>query len=981
MAKSGGGSERSTGQEGRAELIAVRMLNPPPILRVTGPLLPVLTKATIKTAFLPDGSDTHTPLASQTQRIPLTYIPSTATAPTGLRSKRLEKEEKKKRLREQASRYGFGQTLPFERRKMAEKERQALQEGLSFPGLWISEGIEKTKEFTLELTLGFPRDERLDVSSHPGRNPSSVVRDSIDAALPLEESGAQPAGASESIGQTVEHTVSSELFSHHHTLGDTSSNVAQEPMGGGAPTMDSVHPPSASGGGQPQAQTEHAEPPTPNTLEHDSWARFTSAPLNVVSKPSQKTAKARSMASCFTVDDSFSLWVRIHAQTVRTKYMKLDATGDEPHLTTRTGQWTPFRFQVTERAAAQEVSDRSTSSRKRGNAQLDNVLTYGSVGCLVDLQSGIMTEPMRLVKIEKNEHLVGTDYGHPVSDLQRVGFVRLVNGNDDYAGGGRWYLSAPGARMGGAEASNASSGSPRGAQGSDSNPPEDFDPQTLESVADPSALPPLTAGKQRKRKTKRFALAEAVIAEDAGGAEFSLTWTKASRYEADRMRISGKERIMRLELCEKVEDWMCWTLGGVGKSLFPRESRYRVADHLVDSFTHSFFDGTQSAETETLPATPIDPVPRSLRPPAFDFETNTLELTLSDFIAMDALADAQKYEVFLGPLGPLSTSIYHSRAPVNAGADDGTTAHFEAVPYFDVQSSIPYRSVRSDYPCNRPHAIVVVDMPRAEEIIRAMQECYAEAQYQGTSTLHTVSGESIEADGWLNTSEPIPQPEAEFKTLSGPSGQPDRSGDDNGVSAKRSNQDGGNEGEQALSAGDLGEAHLGLEQMLTASHGEEHVTDQHQHDVDDIAAVLAAHASENDFSLSQIDDAFLTSNLDPSLHDPHPIPEHSGGNTLTVPPKTETHTSQGAVEPLSAGHGVSAETSTSDPETPPPPLRLSKPEQEDKKVEMVPLPVLLIRKADGVGFGVGRSVVAERVDSKAPGEKASWGESCALMGE
>jgi hypothetical protein len=54
-----------------------------------------------------------------------------------------------------------------------------------------------------------------------------------------------------------------------------------------------------------------------------------------------------------------------------------------------------------------------------------------------------------------------------------------------------------------------------------------------------------------------------VVAEDAGGSEFSLSWSRADRYEGERARGFGKDLVKKVETCEKVEDWMCWVIGGV----------------------------------------------------------------------------------------------------------------------------------------------------------------------------------------------------------------------------------------------------------------------------------------------------------------------------------------------------------------------------------------------------------------------------------
>lgn len=562
-----------------------RMLNPPPILRVTGPLLPQLTNATIQTVFTDEESQDHT-LSAQSQRIPLTYTAPVIQAPSlASGSKRYEREHNKMIRREQASRSGFGQTLPFERLKKAEKEREALSDGLGFPGLWVSEGIGRSKEFRLELCLGTPNEEDsgsdkqvASVTPNPPTNASSGISGAIDPALESGQDPIRPTGDQGTSRLDAQYPASTNQYHDHQTLDQVSNDISQYLVDehgriGGAIQTDN---PSGSQTQAAQESSNVASAATPG--RQDSWATFTSAPLAVVSKPSQKTSKARSMTSCLTLNDSFALWVRIHGQTVRTKYMKLDtgtSTDRDTSLTTRTSQWTPFKFEVVDHARSSITSDRaSQSSRRRPPVQKENILTYGSIGRLVDLQSGIKTETMRLVKIDKNENVVGTDYGHPVSDLQRVGFIRLLDGVDDYTGGGRWYLSAPASRLGGAEVTNPADAT----LGETYNPNQQ--PPTLDSIAENSAtsgvaIAPKRGGrskgtdKEKKKKTKRFALADIVVAEDAGGAEFSLSWAKAGRFEAERSRGFGRDAVKKMEVCDNVEDWMCWTLGGVCKSHIP----------------------------------------------------------------------------------------------------------------------------------------------------------------------------------------------------------------------------------------------------------------------------------------------------------------------------------------------------------------------------------------------------------------------------
>lgn len=423
---------------------------------------------------------------------------------------------------------------------------------------------------------------------------------------------------------------------------------------------------------------------------------------------------------------------------------------------------------------------------------------------------------------------------------------------------------------------------------------------------------------------------------------------------------------------------------------------------LLASFTYSFFDGPEGLEV--LPQAPIDPIPRSLCPPVFRPDTNTLELTLSDFFSLDHLNRSEPYQVYLGPLGPLQTSLYRSIAPPKAGSDDGINPHFEAVPYSDsLAPGEMYRSVRSDWPCTIPHVIVVIDMPRAEEIIRTMQECFAEAQYKANSTVQAVSSEVTEAEGWLTSHDQVGS-----SAKSQPIQSLDQSQAQNqATDAEHVEQQPlpmNNEQQSQLQShssesfmpGTLGQGDLGLDQIFDPPHDQSR--DRHRHDVDDITAALS-NAQDTEFALSRSDYVFLTSTLDPALQDPQAsttTTNESAGGVMAAgegpnqkdPETLDQHSEikvAGANDNatlqdvnVSAEHLANSSMDTSDPlslslqsETTPPSLQLVVPQVENNKIEMVPLPFVLVRKSDGVGFGVGRNVVAERVDSQ---DKPRWGK-------
>ena len=59
-----------------------------------------------------------------------------------------------------------------------------------------------------------------------------------------------------------------------------------------------------------------------------------------------------------------------------------------------------------------------------------------------------------------------------------------------------------------------------------------------------------------------------------------------------------------------------------------------------------------------------------------------------------------------------------------------------------------------------------------------------------------------------------------------------------------------------------------------------------------------------------------------------------------------------------------------------PPVQLTVPPKEEKRVEFVPLPFLMLR-SDGVGFGVGKSVIAFKREGLSANGTPQWGESTA----
>ncbi|ORY34107.1 beta-trefoil DNA-binding domain-domain-containing protein [Naematelia encephala] len=896
-----------------------RILCPPPILHVAGPLFSLLTSATLATTSQSEASDTPIASSTQTQRIPLSLTEESKTPQAIIQSsKKQSKEARRQRLREAALRAGFGATLAMDRSKDMPKQRQALADGLGFAGMWIGEekgkGKSRGKQYHLELTLSQPGVEDPGFTT-PARQDqgetgsSEVIPPAVDDQISPDDAAA----LRDVFGQAnledlqafedglVNH--SSDLVEH---LQEQSQTISEVDKGRHSPNPIEADLP-------PQAR---------------SWATFTSNPLTIVTKPSQKTIKARSMASCLSDRDIISLYTRLHSQTVRTKYMKLE-TGSTSQLSSKTGKWSPFAIEVVERAATPAADGRPAKRAKRASAEpSDHVLTYGSVVRLVDVKSGIKTDPLRLVKVEKNEAIVGEDYGQPVSELQRVGLAR-VGGNDESA---RWFLSAPGARMGGGElrpeeellrkirpkTKKATSGSgtigpadefPAMAnvtEGEENNGQHhnaaDFDlstslPTTLhdteqatiengtvEAEAPEDEDAPVSA--MKRKRTKRNALAKAAAEEDEEGSNAArLGWAQALRETREIPINDDGVPSTRTVNIEKIEDWMCWLVAG------------------VSSFSFSFFDGYSGFGT--LPSAPLDPIPRILADPQLVAETNTLHLVLSDFYSPDEFDAPRPFEVYLGPIGPLTTSSWRSTAPPQDGLSSGQPPL--AVLYDERDGEmVPNREVRSAFPATTKHVLVVVEMPDAPSILRVMEELATKAREgdPGHATTNEIEGENA----------PVPI-ESQDNTVDAP--------------------------------GDIWDSHTQEAEADQIMSSEGELTIQQ--------ALQNAQAAQATLDLDG-------SMIDPTLTSTQP---ELSATKLSSPPA-----------PFKSGEveDVIPVIAVADQEQEPPPIGLHVPERQ-KKTELVALPLVLLRRRDGAGFGVGRSVVAERlVDGEGEWRgNAQWG--------
>ncbi|KAH7104566.1 hypothetical protein BKA62DRAFT_692650 [Auriculariales sp. MPI-PUGE-AT-0066] len=171
------------------------------------------------------------------------------------------------------------------------------------------------------------------------------------------------------------------------------------------------------------SQMQSTSPDEPRRLASRNrvWAQFDSAAVTIISKPSKKTAKTRNITSCILAGGPVSLFNRINAQTVRTKYLTVDAGA----LAASNNHWSAFTVTVLRRPPSEGPHIGGPEP-----------VVYGSEIDLTDQQTGFTTGRLIIRKVDKTRVLA--DDGGPVSQMQKVALQRIN------ADGTRTYLSAAG---------------------------------------------------------------------------------------------------------------------------------------------------------------------------------------------------------------------------------------------------------------------------------------------------------------------------------------------------------------------------------------------------------------------------------------------------------------------------------------------------------------------------------------------------------
>jgi hypothetical protein len=153
----------------------------------------------------------------------------------------------------------------------------------------------------------------------------------------------------------------------------------------------------------------------------------------------------------------------------------------------------------------------------------------------------------------------------------------------------------------------------------------------------------------------------------------------------------------------------------------------------------------------------------------------------------------------------------------------------------------------------------------------------------------------------------------------------------------------------------------------------------------DIAAVLSAHMGQ-DF-LFPNSDGLQNATLDPTLFDVAATNDAQAQTLADVGQDPSNQDQMVASQPnigQGSGSGSNLMAGHADDTNPSPaialedkPVQVMMPPKDETKSDMIPLPMVLIRKSDGVGFGVGKSIEAVRLN-RGVDEAPRWGECRSL---
>ncbi|KAF9569870.1 hypothetical protein CPC08DRAFT_677768 [Agrocybe pediades] len=188
-----------------------------------------------------------------------------------------------------------------------------------------------------------------------------------------------------------------------------------------------------------------------------------------------------------------------------------------------------------------------------------------------------------------------------------------------------------------------------------------------------------------------------VVAPPAPGMS-SQAGTHPLLFQSPRVREEIKEGFRIVS--DEVDDYLCWTIVGISK------------------FQYTFFDAF--GQNNNIPELPITPFPTLFTAPIYRPNTNSVELTVSNFYYTDPTTRQQTpLDVYLGNLGPLPLRVYQA-SPSGAAIE---AVNFTINGLGDESLLPPNVVMIKNYAHAQPlHAVAVVEMPPLTEVIKALED-------------------------------------------------------------------------------------------------------------------------------------------------------------------------------------------------------------------------------------------------------------------
>ncbi|KAG6851207.1 hypothetical protein H0H93_015217 [Arthromyces matolae] len=210
-------------------------------------------------------------------------------------------------------------------------------------------------------------------------------------------------------------------------------------------------------------------------------------------------------------------------------------------------------------------------------------------------------------------------------------------------------------------------------------------------------------------------------------------------FSSPRVRDEVKDNVRIIS--DEVDDYLCWTIVGISK------------------FQYTFFDAF--GQNNKIPEIPITPFPTLFTAPMYRQNTNTIELTVSNFFYEDPKTRlSTPLDVYLGNLGPLRHRVYQPAA--TPGPITTVSPFVQSLPGAPQESGTSEPTGSASPTLGGPrfmpsplHTIVVVELPTIDVVVKSLEQDALPPQQEGTGS----NPHSPGADGSTSTeTQNVPPP-------------------------------------------------------------------------------------------------------------------------------------------------------------------------------------------------------------------------------